>query len=98
MVDALLLGLERPEAVGQTFNVGNERSTVTILDLAGRIKRLTGCPGELVFQPITYSDVEIRIPNVSKARELLGFEAKVDLDEGLARTIAWYRERQPATT
>ena len=43
-------------------------------------------------------DVEIRIPNVSKARELLGFEAKVDLDEGLARTIAWYRERQPATT
>ncbi len=98
MVDALLLGLERPEAVGQTFNIGNERSTVTILDLAQRVKRLTGCPSEIVFRPITYSDVEIRIPNVNKARELLGFEAKVDLDEGLARTIAWYRERQPATT
>jgi UDP-glucose 4-epimerase len=98
MVDALLLGLERPEAVGQTFNVGNERSTVTILDLAERVKRLTGCPAEILFRPITYSDVEIRIPNVNKARELLGFEAKVDLDEGLARTIAWYRERQPAAT
>ena len=98
MVDALLLCLERPEAVGQTFNVGNARSTVTILDLAERVKRLTGCPGELVFRPIDYSDVEIRFPNVDKAREVLGFEAKVDLDEGLARTIAWYRERQPATT
>jgi UDP-glucose 4-epimerase len=98
MVEALLACLERPEAVGQTFNVGNVRSTVTILDLAERIKRLTRCPGEIVFRPLHYSDVEIRIPNVNKARELLGFEAKVDLDEGLARTIAWYRERQPATT
>jgi UDP-glucose 4-epimerase len=98
MVDALLLCLERPEAVGQTLHVGNDRSTVTILDLAERVKRLTGCPGEIVFRPLHYVDVEVRIPNVSKARELLGFEAKVDLDEGLARTIAWYRERQPATT
>ncbi|HST26336.1 MAG TPA: NAD-dependent epimerase/dehydratase family protein [Gaiellaceae bacterium] len=98
MVEALLLCLERPEAVGQTLHVGNARSTVTILDLAERVKRLSGGPGEIVFRPLHYVDVEVRIPNVSKARELLGFEAKVDLDEGLARTIAWYRERQPATT
>jgi nucleoside-diphosphate-sugar epimerase len=39
-----------------------------------------------------YTDVELRIPNIEKARELLGFEATVDLDEGLERTIAWYRE------
>lgn len=93
MVDALLLALEHPNAVGQSFNVGNARSAVTIYDLAQRIKRLTGCPGELVFQPLHYADVELRIPNVDKARELLGFEANVDLEEGLARTIAWYRER-----
>ena len=98
MVDALLLCLEHPDAIGETFNVGNARSTVTILDLAERIRRLTGCPGEIVFRPIDYSDVEIRFPNVDKAREVLGFEANVDLDEGLTRTIAWYRERQPATT
>ena len=98
MVEALLLCLERPEAVGESFNVGNARSAVTILDLAERIKRLSGCPGQIVFRPLHYSDVEIRIPNVTKAREQLGFEAKVDLDEGLARTIAWYRERHPATT
>jgi UDP-glucose 4-epimerase len=94
MVRAVLLCLERPEAIGQSFNIGNDRSTVTILDLAQRIKRLTGCPGEIVFQPLHYADVEIRSPNVAQARELLGFEAEVDLDEGLERTIAWYRSRQ----
>ena len=96
MIDALLLALERDEAVGETFNVGNARSTVTVLDLAERIKRLTGSEGEIVFQPLHYTDVEIRIPNVDKARRLLDFEAKVDLDEGLMRTIAWYRERKLA--
>jgi UDP-glucose 4-epimerase len=96
MVEALLLCLEHPAAVGETFNIGNARSTVTIFDLATRVKRLTGAPGDLVFHPLHYSDVEIRIPNVDKARRQLGFEAKVDLDDGLARTIAWYRERKPA--
>ncbi|HZS25175.1 MAG TPA: NAD-dependent epimerase/dehydratase family protein, partial [Gaiellaceae bacterium] len=94
MVEAVLLCLEREEAVGQSFNIGNDRSTVTIIDLAQRIKRLTGCPGDIVFQPLHYADVEVRSPNVKQARELLGFEAKVDLDEGLERTIAWYRSRQ----
>ncbi len=93
MVEALLLCLEHPSAVGESFNVGNARSAVTIYDLAQRIKRLSGCPGEIVFQPLHYTDVELRIPNVQKARELLGFEARVELDEGLERTLAWYRSR-----
>ena len=93
MVDAVLLSLEREEAVGQSFNVGNARATVTIYDLAQRIKRIAGATGEITFQPLHYADVEIRMPNVQKARELLGFEAKVDLDEGLARTIEWYRSK-----
>src|SRR5439155_10300689 len=98
MVDALLLALEHPNAVGESFNVGNARSAVTIYDLALRVKRLTGCSGELVFQPVHYTDVELRAPNVDKARQQPGFEASVELDEGLARTIAWYRERLGAPT
>jgi UDP-glucose 4-epimerase len=98
MVDALLLALEHPNAVGESFNVGNARSAVTIYDLAQRIKRLTGCLGDIVFQPLHYTDVELRVPNVDKARRMLGFEASVELDEGLARTIAWYRERLGAPT
>jgi UDP-glucose 4-epimerase len=96
MVDALLLALEREDAVGETFNIGNARSTVTIYDLAHRIRRLMGSEVDIVFAPHRSPDVEIRIPNVEKARAVLGFEARVDLDEGLARTIAWYRERKPA--
>jgi len=96
MVEAALLCLERPEAVGHSFNVGNPRSAVNVYDLAQRVKRLTGCPGEIVFQPLHYADVELRVPNVEKAREILGFEAQVELDEGLARTIAWYKARHPA--
>jgi UDP-glucose 4-epimerase len=93
MVEAILLSLEHPAAVGESFNVGNARSAVTIYDLATRIKRLTACPGEIRFVPLDYTDVELRIPNVEKARALLGFEAQVELDEGLERTIAWYRAR-----
>jgi UDP-glucose 4-epimerase len=96
MVDAVRLCLEHPRAVGQSFNVGNPRSAVTIFDLAQRIKRLTGCPGEIVFAPLEYVDVELRIPNVEKARDEIGFEAHVELDDGLERTIAWYRARKPA--
>jgi len=96
LVDALLLVLERPEAVGEVFNVGNERSVLTILDLAKQIRRLMEADVEIRFRPLHYTDVEMRIPNVDKARKLLDWEPKVDLDEGLVRTIAWYRERQPA--
>jgi UDP-glucose 4-epimerase len=96
MVNGVLACLERPEAVGQAFNIGNPRSAVTIYDLALRIKRLTGCPGVIVFEPLNYTDVELRIPNVEKARELLWWEPQVELDDGLARTIAWYRERSLA--
>jgi UDP-glucose 4-epimerase len=98
MVEAVLRCLEHPRAVGQSFNIGNPRSAVTIFDLAQRVKRLTGCPGEIVFAPLDYVDVELRIPNVTKAREEIGFEAQVELDDGLERTIAWYRSRKPALT
>jgi nucleoside-diphosphate-sugar epimerase len=97
MVTALLLCLEHPAAVGQAFNVGNPRSSVTIFDLAQRIKRLTAATSEITFQPLHYADVELRIPNVEKGRELLGWEPRVELDEGLERTIAWYRAKQPAS-
>ena len=71
---------------------------VTIFDLAQRIKRISGCRGEIVFVPRNYVDVELRIPNVEKARETLGFAAAVELDDGLERTIAWHRERLASAT
>jgi nucleoside-diphosphate-sugar epimerase len=100
-VDDMVAGvhacLQRPEAVGQAFNIGNPRSSVTIYELALRVKRLTGCAGEIVFAPLGYTDVELRIPNVKKARELLEWEPRIELDDGLARTIAWYKSRTTAS-
>jgi UDP-glucose 4-epimerase len=97
MVSGVLACLEHEAAVGQAFNIGNPRGAVTIYDLAQRIKRLSGAEGEIVFQPLHYADVELRIPNVKKAREVLGWEPSVELDEGLERTIAWYRTRALAS-
>ncbi|HEX5449334.1 MAG TPA: NAD-dependent epimerase/dehydratase family protein [Gaiellaceae bacterium] len=96
MVSGVLLCLEHPAAVGQAFNIGNPRSSVTIFDLAQRIKRLMDAPTDIVFVPKDYVDVELRIPNVEKARTVLGWEPIVELDDGLAQTIAWYRARRPA--
>lgn len=91
IVDAVLLCLERPEAVGNAFNIGNPRSVCTIHDLARRIVGLGGSKSRLVPVRWDFPDVELRIPNIDKARALLGFEPRVDLEEGLLRTIEWYR-------
>lgn len=93
ILDGLTRALVRPEAVGQTFNIGDPRSTLTIYQLARLIVRLSGSPSRLKHIAWDFPDVELRIPDITKARELLGFEPQVELEEGLARTIAWYRQR-----
>ena len=89
----MLLALERPEAVGHTFNIGNPRSTVTIHGLAKEIVRLAKSSSELQHVEWNFPDVELRIPEIAKAKELLGYEPKVELEEGLSRTIEWYRNQ-----
>jgi nucleoside-diphosphate-sugar epimerase len=98
MIAGILACLERPEAVGQSFNIGNPRSVVTIDDLARRVLRLSGSRAEVVYVPWNSVDVELRIPNIDKARNLLGFEPRMDLETGLERTIEWYREREGRPT
>jgi UDP-glucose 4-epimerase len=97
MVSGVLACLEHPAAVGQAFNIGNPRGTVTIFDLAQRIRRISGADVDIVFQPLHYADVELRIPNVEKARSVLGWEPLVELDDGLEKTIAWYRAKARAS-
>jgi nucleoside-diphosphate-sugar epimerase len=91
IVDAVLLCLENPAAVGQSFNIGNPRSVCTIFDLARQVVRLAGSRSQVRFVEWPFPDVELRVPNIGKARRVLGYEPKVDLEEGLVRTIAWYR-------
>jgi nucleoside-diphosphate-sugar epimerase len=93
MAAGLLACLERDEAVGQAFNIGNPRSVVTIYNLAMQIVRLSGSRSKISFVPWDQTDVELRIPNIEKARRLLGYEPQVDLEDGLLRTIQWYRTK-----
>ncbi len=93
IIDAVLLCLETPQAVGQSFNIGNARSVCTIYDLARHVIRLASSSSRLRFVPRPGVDVELRIPNLDKARKLLGYEPKVDLEEGLLRTIHAYRHQ-----
>jgi nucleoside-diphosphate-sugar epimerase len=93
IVDGILLALSKDEAVGETFNIGNPRSTVTIHQLAHLIKRLAESDSPIQHIDWDFADVELRIPDVKKAERLLGFRPKWDLEEGLLATIAWYREK-----
>jgi nucleoside-diphosphate-sugar epimerase len=96
IVDGILAALERPEAVGHAFNIGNPRSVATIFNLATQIARLSESKSRITFAKWDQVDVELRIPNIDKARDILGYEPKVDLDQGLLRTIEWYRARPAA--
>lgn len=95
MVEGLTIAMQHPNAVGESFNVGNARSIETIYGLANTVIRVLGSESKIEFVRRDYADVELRIPSVTKARELLGFEAKVGLDEGLRRTAEFYRAQTP---
>ena len=95
-VDALLRALQHPAAVGQTFNIGNPRNTLTIYDLAQRIVSLLGSSSEIVFRNIDFSDIDVRVPRMTKALDLLGFQPRVELAEAILATAEWYADHQPA--
>jgi UDP-glucose 4-epimerase len=100
-VDGFVRALERPEARGEVINVGGTEP-VTILELAECTQALIGLPPQplrarfIPYEtlPGKYQDVRDRVPETTKARELLGFEAAVGLDEGLAATVEWHRARR----
>lgn len=91
IIDAIMLALERDEAIGESFNIGNPRSTITIYQLARLIVRLSGSKSGIEFVEWDFPDVELRIPDVRKAERLLGFRPRIELEQGLLETIAWYR-------
>jgi UDP-glucose 4-epimerase len=91
MVDGLLLAMIHPKAVGESFNIGNQRAVVTIFGLANTVVRALGSTSPITFTRKDYVDVELRVPSVVKSREMLGFEAKIDLEEGIRRTADYYR-------
>lgn len=91
MVDGVLLAMKHPLAIGESLNIGNARAVVTVYGLANTIVRVLESKSPIRFVPKTFVDIELRVPNTDKARDLLGFEARVDLEEGLLRTGKYYK-------
>jgi UDP-glucose 4-epimerase len=92
LIDALVLCMIKPEAIGQAFNIGNARAVTTIFGLANTVVRICNSGSKIAFVRRDYADIELRIPSVRKANELLGYEAKIDLEEGIAKTAEYYRK------
>ena len=77
--------------VNEPVNIGNPRE-MTLLELARQIIRMSGSRSEVVFRPLPTDDPKVRQPDITKARRLLGWEPKVDVEDGLRRTIDWCRK------
>jgi dTDP-glucose 4,6-dehydratase len=73
-------------------NIGNPQE-MTLLELAKRIIRLAGSRSEIVFRPLPEDDPKVRQPDIGRARALLGWEPRVDTDEGLTLTLEWFRRK-----
>lgn len=88
-VDGLMRCIENPNAIGESFNIGNARAVVTIYGLAQTILRVLNSKSKIIFKPPLSADVELRIPSVEKAERILGFKAQYDLEYGIEHTAKW---------
>jgi UDP-glucose 4-epimerase len=100
VVGALIRLAEVKGAVGEVFNIGNDREEITIMDLARRVKARTGTKSEIVLVPYDtayeegFEDMQRRVPDLSKIRALIDYEPRVQLDEILERVVAYFTSDQ----
>lgn len=90
LVEGLMLAMFHPGTVGEVFNLGNPEEH-TVLEFAQTIIRLCNASSTIEFQSSRIDDPERRRPDITKAQQVLGWELKVSMEEGLKRTIEWFR-------
>jgi len=91
-----ILKLMKFDGVGP-INIGNP-TEMTVLDLAKKIKEITKSASSIVFKDLPVNDPKQRRPDITKAKNELTWRPEVDLDEGLKRTINWFKAKQIGTT
>jgi dTDP-glucose 4,6-dehydratase len=77
---------------GEPVNIGNPHE-LTILEFARAVQRLVGADVPIVHKPLPEDDPKVRRPDISRAKEVLGWEPAIPFEEGMRRTIAWFREQ-----
>jgi len=92
-IDGLMRAIDNPKAIGESFNIGNAKAVITIYGLAQTIVRVLHSKSDITFTHKNYVDVELRVPSVIKARDLIEFDAKIDLEEGIRLTADYYRNK-----
>lgn len=91
MVEGLMRCMTNPKAIGESFNIGNARAVLTVYGLANSVCRVLESKSSIKFSGKKMIDIELRVPDISKARDLLEFESKIDLDQGIIETAKYYR-------
>ncbi len=89
-IDGLMRLMASPDGVTGPINIGNPNE-ITVRQLAERVTELTGAATEITFEPLPSDDPTRRCPDITKAREILGWEPKTDLDTGLTSTIEYFQ-------
>jgi len=84
------MGKDRPGH--EVINLGGGKTPVTLLDFISKIEARLGKKAEIVWQPMSPSEMQDTAADITKAKEVLGWEPEIDLDEGLDATVAWYLE------
>ena len=90
LIDGILRLME--SALNEPVNIGNPHE-MTIEEIARTIIRMTGSSSKLVYRPLPEDDPKVRQPDITKARTLLGWEPKVSLEEGLTKTLEYFRTK-----
>lgn len=90
-IEGLLKCIEHPLAIGESFNIGNAKAVLTTYGLAQTVCRVLNSSSSIIHKPALSADIELRIPSVEKASQLLDFEAKIQLDDGIRRTAEWIK-------
>ena len=96
--DGVLRCAQRPEAVGHAFNLGNPQGTVTNLELANMIVRLTNSKSDIVYKPHPGPEVDLRVPSIEKAMSILEYRPQVSLESGVRQAVEWYTANLDALT
>jgi UDP-glucuronate decarboxylase len=93
MVEALMRLMDSDRAVGMPVNVGNPNE-LTVRALVDMVVAMTGTSSRVVYHPLPEDDPRRRKPDISRARDLLGWRPTVDLEQGLEATIGWFEDEQ----